>query len=362
MGVKIPKLGGAENFPRGVPTRQDVNDSNEALVDVSVKLTTQLAYQILQANNVFENKDYLAADEFVDSNGTNNTINTTDTTSFYNTSDDKYTTIVSTKSGDFTKSTITNDLNDGASLTTDDYDTTNNTMDLRIDASSFDTYSNDKRVNKYDIGDMSGKGLNFDVVNSGSGASAMDVTHREIVRFYHGGSNEILVNSTGGGTTSIYIFDDGTTIYIYSNGSLVNSVAHTTDTYLTFEVQIDRDATGQGNPFTAYSRLEVRSNFYIGEFGDSELIADSNLMTLDASPESLGIYIDADIPDGTDIKLDVSDDSGSTWGVTDVTREGKWFFADTSALTGTDLAIKFKLSGSGATTPSIYGYGLAITR
>lgn len=48
-------------------------------------LSAQNAYQVLQANNVFENKDYIAVDEFTDATGTNNTVNTSSSTGTFNT-------------------------------------------------------------------------------------------------------------------------------------------------------------------------------------------------------------------------------------------------------------------------------------
>ena len=52
--------------------------------------TAQLSYQCLQANDVFTNRDNLGADEFTDSTGTNNTVDTTASTAVYWTGTDQY--------------------------------------------------------------------------------------------------------------------------------------------------------------------------------------------------------------------------------------------------------------------------------
>lgn len=80
--IKNTLLGGTDMTTEAA-TSADFNDTFNAAISLAGVGMAQNAYQTLQANNAFENKDFLVADEFTDSNGTNNTL--TSATSYYKT-------------------------------------------------------------------------------------------------------------------------------------------------------------------------------------------------------------------------------------------------------------------------------------
>jgi len=73
--IRNTKLGGTNYTEEGLKP-SDVNVTNDAIIEYAGKGVAQNAYMTLQANNIFVNQDALAADEFTDVSGTNNTVNT----------------------------------------------------------------------------------------------------------------------------------------------------------------------------------------------------------------------------------------------------------------------------------------------
>lgn len=63
----------------------EVNTNFTDVENLAMKGTAQNAYQTLHANNIFDNNYFLAADEFTDSTGTNNTFNATSSTAVFST-------------------------------------------------------------------------------------------------------------------------------------------------------------------------------------------------------------------------------------------------------------------------------------
>jgi len=89
MANRNDLLGGTDWTEEGLkPT--DLNDTFDKVLLSSGIIVGQGAYKTLQANNVFVNEDYIGVDEFVDSNGTNNTIDTGASTGTYDATNDLY--------------------------------------------------------------------------------------------------------------------------------------------------------------------------------------------------------------------------------------------------------------------------------
>ncbi len=84
----------------------------------------------------------------------------------------------------------------------------------------------------------------------------------------------------------------------------------------------------------------------------------TNTIINDKVPKSILVYGRDAIPTNTDIKVDVSDDGGATF---PITNKALNFPINTSTFTGTDLSLKFNLSTTDPTiTPKLYGYGVSI--
>jgi len=104
--------------------------------------------------------------------------------------------------------------------------------------------------------------------------------------------------------------------------------------------------------FYAYT-LEAGNNF------PSSGTLETNTILSDVVPQSMFVYGKADLPTNTNITVDISDDGGSTWAITNQPLDTA---IDTSSLTGTDIRLRFNLSTTDNTvTPKLYGYAVAVT-
>ena len=92
MAIRNDKFKSGNDWgEEGLRPTTDLNPTINAVINLAAKGQAQNAYQTLQANDVFDNKDFLAADEFVDTDGTNNTVNTGSTTADFDSVDgDEY--------------------------------------------------------------------------------------------------------------------------------------------------------------------------------------------------------------------------------------------------------------------------------
>ena len=91
MGERSDKIGAGTDWgEEGLRPTVDLNPTFDTVIDNIGTGHAQNAYMTLQANDVFANKDNLAADEYTDSNGTNNTLNAGATTAIYTASSDDY--------------------------------------------------------------------------------------------------------------------------------------------------------------------------------------------------------------------------------------------------------------------------------
>jgi hypothetical protein len=80
-------LGGPQDFPLNYETvSEDFNatfDAAATRINASILLQAISNFKIIQSNNIFENGDLSFVEEFVDANGTNNTVNTGSSTSTF---------------------------------------------------------------------------------------------------------------------------------------------------------------------------------------------------------------------------------------------------------------------------------------
>jgi hypothetical protein len=97
---------------------------------------------------------------------------------------------------------------------------------------------------------------------------------------------------------------------------------------------------------------------YFTEYDTSSTV-ETNTIIDDIIPDSIVVYGKTDIPTDTSITVDVSDDGGTTWSLTDKELNTA---IDTSTFTTGNLALKFNLATTDTSkTPKLYGYGVAIT-
>ena len=85
MAIRTTKLGNP--FVREHPTYEDVNETITYLEKQEIG-NAEIAYRVLQSNNTFTNGPNVVVDEFTDSNGTNNTVDSS--TGQYDSTDDFY--------------------------------------------------------------------------------------------------------------------------------------------------------------------------------------------------------------------------------------------------------------------------------
>lgn len=108
------------------------------------------------------------------------------------------------------------------------------------------------------------------------------------------------------------------------------------------------------------ARDHLYFNFYTLEYGnfDSSSIVKENSV-FSKNPNSLLVYMNKSTPTNTSITFDISDDGGSTYEITGQLPDTP---IDTSALTGTDISLKFNLATTdGSVTPKLYGWSAVIT-
>lgn len=325
------------------PTKQDVEDTYNASAEASGRSGAQGAYQILQANDVFENKDYMAADEFLTSTGTNNTIDTGNTDASYDSDNNYYT------AGTVSGSTITNDH--GESLT----DTGSNTNQRGqliytkkvIEIVSLTRASGNTATKAYIYTGTAGSGP-VGLVASATFVSDV-ATFASPVQLTQSTNYWAVVDSEGGSYNIRFI--TGATLPITSND------------YINWQNASYQAGTGVFTDGRIFEMQSVEANLILYGTGTTYSVETNEIIALESAPKSIEVYTDVTIPSDSTFTLDVSDDGGTSFDITNQPISGKTFNVDTSSLTGTSIALKFNLTTTNnATSPLFKGYGLFIIR
>jgi len=290
--------------------------------------TAQMAYQTLQANNIFENKDYLAADEFTVVAGSNTTVNTGNSTALFNTPEPSGT----NKTPAYI---LSRDSDEAPGDTTHDPDSFTNP------GNAFD--SNDATAATK-------------VVSGGSDTSSYLGKTFPSEKI---GWARVKATASHAGSVTAEIFletFDGTT---WTNESAISISVDSVDTIHV----LTNDSSIQGIRLRCRSEngIAVTYNIYSFEYGqflNSKTVETNSLMTLNSAPDSIVVYLDGDVPTGTAVNVAISDDGGTTFGVTGGAINSAIY---TSSLSGTNLAIKLTLTTTDTGySPKIYGYGLVV--
>jgi len=339
-------------------------------------VTAQLAYEQVKSDSTnWTNTDYLGADIFTDSNGAKNTIDITNISSVYVADGDYYM------------------LSSSGAI--DNIFDTFNTGTLNTRWTTSYTGINSVEFNESDYpGSAYGKGQ-ISSGESGTKYSQMvqntdDLMGKSIIiRFDHAGTSNY---SSGGSSNygwSIQLTDGSNSITTWSastgNGG---QTTNETDWYLKLEYSgisqytwyLDT-GTGYGSGTTvdisSLSKLFLKFSCYGYQGGsgnilqgnmkikeilingsDSSSTVETDTIINKVVPKSIVVYGKDDLPANTSITVDVSDDGGSSWGITGQSLNTS---IDTSSFSTGDLALKFNLATTDTSvTPKLYGYGVAI--
>lgn len=296
----------------------------KSMLNLTATGVAQNAYQILQSNNIFENKDNLAVDEFVDADGTKNTVNTGSSTASYNSTTDVYTL--------FEEATETINMSQNGSLT--------NPIDLTWTGTTFTKGFISQLSAKIDVGgDWIG---NVEIKDSGATTIASKIgitltnTGEREVNFVQGDYSALLDNET---LSIVFTRTSGTGQFITHNGGGTNTGSL---------IEIVGDAFDGVSDEVVFDQINFLPT-------GSTVVCDTNIKTLDGTEESICIYADNTTPTNTSISVDISD------GTTTLAAQN---FNEVIGLTGFSsgtLKLTFNLDTTDTSaTPTLKGYGVLI--
>jgi len=313
-----------------------VANANEVIKSIGVT-TAQLAYFGITTDSTnWTNENYLGADIFTDSNGAKNTIDTGNSTARW-----------------MSNNYFVLDYTDEASG-----DTTHNPDSLSNPENAFD--GND--------------GTYCETTSTGSGARYLGKIFSS-ARFI----GIVRVKASVGGSVSTGPISTSISLETYngSSWSTVTTLAsHSTagtSSSCSYDAAYFLNSTVQGIRIAikiSTATASAHRRWYTIEYGDfdSSSSVETNTIMDEFTPKSIVVYGKAEIPTDTNITIDVSDDGGSNWDITNQSinymsdSNSFYLVIDTTSLSGSDLALKFNLSTTDSTkTPKLYGYSIAIT-
>jgi len=303
-------------------TNGQTADADEVL-EMTGRLAAQNTNRILKSDtSVFVNEQYSGADDFTDSDGVMNTVDTGNSTAVYRSSNEEY--ILSTGS----------DLASGDATANGGFTNPENAFD-----------SDDGTNANYSVGGDTTNPLTKTLGKTFSSKNVTKVTYKVGMNNEYSGGATIKLQTYNGST-----WTDVTTVQS-GNGT-------TTGTYY-----LENTIEGIRFEFQYNDGTISYKNFYLYTLEYSQFTSpntvETNSIISDIIPDSIVVYGETDLPTNTSITVDVSDDGGTTFGVTGQNLDTA---IDTSSFTTGNLALKFNLATTDASvTPKLYGYGVAIT-
>lgn len=307
------------------------------LVEMSGRLSSQNINRILKSNtSLFINEQYSGADDFTDSNGIMDTVDTANSTAIYESDLDFY-----SIGGDTFISTGTTDRDAAWTDEANAFDLDDGTYAQRTQSGSgtLTTYLG-KTFSSTFVGMVRAK--SYGNVASPDSDHVLSVTI--YVEKYNGATWDIVKTfseSDGSGRNLTLNVDED----VYLNDT-VEGVRIRTVTVI-----------GSGTGSETHTQ-RIFNISYAEEYNSSDTV-ETDLIISDIIPNSIVVYGENEIPANTDITIDVSDDGGSTFSITGQSFDS---YIDTSSFSGSDLALKFNLNTSDVNaTPKLYGYGVVIT-
>lgn len=302
-----------------------------AFMQGSGRLASFDANRILKSDtSVFINSQYSGADDFTDSNGVMNTVDTSASTAIYDTDNEQY--IIG--------------FTDEASG-----DTTHNPDSVTNPSNAFDGSDSTFADKSIGTGEASlGKTFSSKRVSVLHFKSFMDVSEGAAAS----GNMSFIIETFNGSTwDNVTTFN---TAYSWGGGGGSANKTEERDIIINGDhqgVRIRLDNTG--------SAVTSNARWYLIQYGDydSTSTVDTNTIINIGVPKSIVVFAERTEPTNTSITVDVSDDGGSTFGVTGGSFDS---YIDTTALSGSDLALRFNLNTTDTNiTPFLKSYGVAIT-
>jgi hypothetical protein len=302
----------------------EVIDAPE-LVTGFARPSAQLAYFGVTTDSTnWRNADYLGADVFTAAAGAKSTVDTTSSTALWDGTTDFYGLgITDQAAGDVTS----------------DPDSFNNA------ANAFDgddsTFADKTGVTTYTLGKTFASetinAINYKVrVQNTTGTEAAGCVVK--IQSYNGATwDDVYTIRSGGLAGSADLTYQGTynstlTTIQGLRISFTNSVSNTKHHLYTLEYAAGYDA--------------------------SSTVETDEIISLNSAPDSIVVYGHKDLPTGTSITVDISDDGGTIFAVTGGALNT---YIDTTSLSGTSLALKFNLATTDTSvTPKLYGYGTSV--
>jgi len=300
------------------------------------RLASQNTNRILKSDtSVFVNEQYSGADDFTDSNGVMNTVDTTNSTCIYDSTNDLY-----SLSGTYVVTGTTSE----DSAWTDEA----NAFDLNDATYASRTFGNSGTLNTNLGKTFVSKYVGWIKAKADFNLSTPNDDHQL--------SGSIYVETYDGSDWNILRTVSGSDA---SGRSLSKSIDES--------VLVDESVEGIRIRFSTFIGAgtgdedhyhKIYNCSYIDTFNSTDTVETDSIIS-DVVPDSIVVYGEKDLPTDTSITVDVSDDGGSTFSIT-----GKELDTaiDTTSFSGSDLALKFNLATTDtAATPKLYGYGVAIT-
>lgn len=328
MANKLNIFKGTDWIDGDILYADDLIEAHENNADLASVGNAELAYQVIKQANSFDNGDFLAADEFTDSTGTNNTVNTGSSTAYYDSDNDQY---ISNISGDGVDDT------DNASTTWDSSPSITISRGYRIQAN------------------------NNCVLKTVTRASGCTATRCRL--FTDGGT---LIASTTTLATDTFTFATPPIMIsgVYykleldASGATYTSRSNSSPSFPYSGVNIDftERSIAQVSSGTSNADNITSCVTQTGEYDSSStVVCDSNLKTLDGTEKSICIYADKTTPTNSSMTVDISD------GTTTLSAQS---FNTAIGLTGFSsgtLKLTFNLNSTDTSvTPSLLGYGVYI--
>lgn len=300
----------------------NVADADEVIESIG-RLASQNTNRILKSDtSFFVNEQYSGADDFTDSNGVMNTVDTGSTTSQYINVDSFFYHIAvnDLASGDATADpdSFTNPSN---AFDTDDSTFASKSIANGASASLGKTFASE----------------NIDVVRFKVSLERVNTSSTLVIESFNGSTWDVRdtlesLSGTGGPNTYMGILDLGVSV----EGIRIRATS----------------TAGTGG---------LTLNIYTLEYGsfDSSSIVETNTIINDIVPKSIVVYAEKELPANTSITVDVSEDGGSTFAITAQELDS---YIDTTSFSGSDLALRFNLATTDTSvTPKLFSYGVAIT-
>ena len=313
--------------PGTVAKSSEVNENFEYVEALAAKGMAQVPYTTLKATGDWENEGSLAADRFTTSDGVKNTVNTADTTSYFDTN--KY--VLNFGSMDGT-------LHNPSSFTNP-----NNTFDA--DDVTFAEVTNNAS-NPAILGKFFSSRLVKDVLVKGVSRWTTNDSLRLTVKV-----------DIYDGTTWNNIIDQNVVNETVSASALTYTRSHDNvfDINQTCEgIRVQVKARQMLSYDLTYHRLNVIS---IDRNGESILVCEGNTLTLDGTESSIGVYNDSVIPADTSLHATISDGTLET-DEFELQSNKSTIIPLLDNMQG-DMKIKFILRTTDPIkSPEFYGYGV----